>query len=285
MLLKPKNGSRTGFLDSGSFWGCYRSIKFYIQQTTCETSGFFRWQSNYKTHSSKLVTALQQWSRRISFTSCEYSEGKLEYSSGNINPGATDIDFIEYAMKHLEKSYTDIYNAPNEVENKCRDYCNQITEVMTAESKPSFQSEVIRALAKLCPGITRVRNIPQDYNWYLDSNVFKMLFEQIRDGTTQSFSETQHALNIVELLYNGSFVLMRGDKSEVDVLKLAITTLIGNNEIRDFVSRFQQLKAEMLSETTNFRNRIQTLRTMIDGGNQLNTPGDCNLDICRPNCG
>jgi hypothetical protein len=55
---------------------------------------------------------------------------------------------------------------------------------------------------------------------------------------------------------------MRGDKSEVDGLKLAITTLIGDNEIREFVGRFRRLKAEMLSETTNFRNRIQTLRTM-----------------------
>jgi hypothetical protein len=190
MLLKPKNGSRSGFLDSGSLWGRYRSIKFYIQQTACETSAFFRWQSDYKTHSSQLITALQQWSRRISFTSCEYSEGNLNDSSGNINPDVTDINFIEYARQHLQKSYTDIYNAPNDVENKCRDYRNQITEIMTAEYKPSFQREVIRALAELCPGIIMVRKIPHGYNWYLDRNVFKMIFEQIRDGTTQSFSES-----------------------------------------------------------------------------------------------
>jgi hypothetical protein len=177
MLLKPKNGVRSGFLHSGSFWGRDRSIKFYIQQTTCETSGFFRWQNDYKTHASQLITAIQQWSNRITFTSCEYDEGRLICSSGDTNPNVTDIDFMEYARQHLEKSYTDIYNMPNEVENKCRDYRIQITEVMTAEYKPSFQREVVRVLAESCPKITRVGQIPQEYNWYLDRNVFRMIFE------------------------------------------------------------------------------------------------------------
>jgi hypothetical protein len=88
----------------------------------------------------------------------------------------------------------------------------------------------------------------------------------------------------VELRYEGKFILMRGDKSEVDGLKLAIIKLIKDNQTRKFVSRYQQLKAEMLSATTHFQNRIQNLRTMVDGGNLLNTPGDCDLTVCHANC-
>jgi hypothetical protein len=219
---------------------------------------------------------------RITFTSCEY-EGKLVDSTGNTNPDVNRIDFIEYARQHLQKSYADIHNAPNKIENKCRDYHNQLRELMTAEYKPSFQREIIRRLTELCPKLTRVRSISEGHNWYFEPNIFKMIFEQIRDGTTQSFAERQYG-DVWELSYEGSFLLMRGEKSEISGLKTAITSLIGDNEIREFVTRFQQLKAEMVHETTTFLNMIQMLRTAIDTGEILNTPGDCNLAICRANC-
>ena len=75
---------------------------------------------------------------------------------------------------------------------------------------------------------------------------------------------------------------MRGQKSETDKLERAMTALVFDNEIRDFVRKFQEVRTELVNESAILRTQIDRLRTLVDGGERINTPGDCDLAACQP---
>jgi hypothetical protein len=284
MLSNPANGQRPIDRDrrwDNSWWSRHNSWihKLSLEPTECTRRRFFRWRDEYRTHSGQLIAAIQQWALRVRFTSCEYNDGRLIVNYGNISPNESDIQFIQYAMRHLQRSYIDTYNLAREIEDRCRNRCGIITEIMEAQYKPSFQKEIINKLSVSCPRLARAENIThQDVDRYFARNVFRMLFEMItRNISTLPLSKSEQGPNTWHLLYNGTFLLMRGPKSQIDELERALNALVVDNEIREFVNKYQIAKAERNAEESILANRIQDLRTLVEGGQPLNTPGDCDL--------
>lgn len=103
-------------------------------------AGFF---IHYQQHSVQLVEALSKWVEKLTFTFCEYKEGRLdEFTPKQVEP--TGIPFMNQMNKHLP-SYPDIQNAPSEIEATHKEVCKRIRDTMVSilAHTPSFEQLIV----------------------------------------------------------------------------------------------------------------------------------------------
>ena len=117
---KDGSGSDTftaNWYSSGDYRGRIRSnygnYKLSFQQTGCETTPFFRWQEDYQRHSDLLADVLNEWNKKIAFTSCEYRQGRLNWRP---RQEPHSIPYFEQMKTHLQVAYVNIVQSYDNIE-------------------------------------------------------------------------------------------------------------------------------------------------------------------------
>lgn len=154
MLHSPKDDFARGdcFYNNFTFEPCIRGD---TQAETREQRGFFISREHYGSHSQQLVDALQEWIKDLSFSSCEYIDGRLQENIiENVEPEYTP--YMNHMKRHLEKDDKNLLPNPLAIESKRREICLKIKNIMQPQqrqipSRRSYEKIITDRIARFCP--------------------------------------------------------------------------------------------------------------------------------------
>jgi hypothetical protein len=254
-----------------------------------EETGLSRFFIDYHSHSEQLVDALNNWARKVQFTSCKYEEGifSIDYQQPleSMNKG-----FMRYMKKHLEKETKyGILTSVSEIETSHRELCKKIDDIMISDApisiKPSFQKIIFSKIEHTCPTLRRSRDTSlTENNIYLPVFVFKELFDTVYAGeSTMDLSIKMKNDNISQLWYgNGRRALGQGDNAVIKKLSEGIKELVQDNEVKKRVVEYSEVHNQLINheKINELRNKVEELWTYIHGGGYLGGLDAC--ELCDP---
>jgi hypothetical protein len=194
---------------------------------------------------------------------------------------------MQYMMKHVEKSYPELFAFINEVANDHYQTCGKIDDVMTfytpvTVDRPSFQKIIIDKIASSCPNLkTTVKKGLTENNIYISEHVFKAIFNTV-ESKESSFVLFERPINDnrTTLWYKDTFALGQGENRTIKNLKKTLEELILDTNIKKRVEEYALLDKKLDDERINeLRKRINYLYEYIHGGQILAGYPIC--DLCR----
>lgn len=241
---------------------------------------------HYQKHSIQLVDALKKWGKHPNaFSSCSYIDGRLDKKPAIKH---SDIPFMQYMMKHLEKSYTELFEFINEIANNHEQICREIDSVMTSYTpvrvdEPSFRKIITDRIASACPNLkaTNKKGLTED-NIYISDLVFKAIFNTVESNESSIvlLEEPKNENRTILWYRNRSFALGQGDNRTIKNLKKTLEELVLDSSIKKRVQQYALLDEKLDDERINeLYERINYLHEFIHGEQILAGYPIC--DLCR----
>jgi hypothetical protein len=244
-----------------------------------------RFLEHYRSHSVQLVDALKWGEHPNAFSSCSYIDGRLEKKPAIKH---SKIPYLQYMMKHLEKSYPELFESINEIANEHEQTCREIDDVMIycpslPVVEPSFHKIITDRIASVCPNLNAtVKKDLTENNIYISDLVFGIaIFNTVESKESVVLLEEPINENKTILWYHErAFALGQGDHRTIKNLRKALEELVWNSNIKKRVEQYALLDKKLDDERINeLLEHIDYIYESIHGGQILAGYPIC--DLCH----
>lgn len=207
--------------------------------------------------------ALQNWTNRLSFTSCDYREGQLFMHV----PDKVEPEYVAYMQQmklHLDKAYPGLLPTPTEIESEHKKTCDMIKKVLSSTSivpsKPSYERIIVDKIGAYCPALKRSQDAHlRENNIYLDTFIFRILFDiALRQGPTMTLDvEPQSKSDMKQLYYEHGTIIGQGEPTLMTNLKQALGELLRDKSIKDRIEEYVEIRTKLQNDP-----QIERLRSI-----------------------
>jgi hypothetical protein len=241
--------------------------------------------AHYRKHSEQLVTALLQWGDKMNFSSCGYTDGEISFFEQTHVSG---ISYLEDAFKHVKKSYPEILESYVNIEDRHKELCKQIDQVMSRESvvpsKPSYENIILSTINRYCPQLRSSNDVSLgENNIFLVSSILNTIFKEVSWEKSQIRLFIEPTSNSrIHQLTDHSRVFAQGTSEDMSNLKNAMEKLLVDNEVIARIREYHELRTQLTShrDSRELWQKIQRIYDVIHGGKFLGGFEAC--DLCVP---
>jgi hypothetical protein len=294
-----RNGNFAGFRDyRWHLHRCLRKFSHFILLETAEEAGkrraFFRaqerWRDLYREHSKELGTALYEWWKGEELTHCEYVDGRF-VPHPYVRTRPFKIRNLQFATKHLERSYPDVERNLDQIELRSYELCDEIQRLMHSLYAGSFEYIIEDRIRAVCPSLKRVDDRQKlddngSKSGYIDHLMFKLIFKGVDEQDLNSVKSDEIQIHPIldkskksnptyyQLEYQKVCLAVANQEHILSMLKQTIMELISDNRLKEIKDKYY---GTYNSQEVNMRD-IKTLSDLWCAGN-LELPEE-NYPVC-----